>query len=119
MRKFYFLDTCSTCKRILKQLNLGPKFELRDIKKTPINFNEIKYLRTLAGSYEVLFSKRANLYKKLGLKEKKLSEESYKNYILEHYTFLKRPVLVFDDRLFVGNSPKVINSAKTALLDEK
>ncbi len=119
MRKFYFLGTCSTCKRILKQLNLGPKFELRDIKKTPINFNEIKYLRTLAGSYEVLFSKRANLYKKLGLKEKKLSEESYKNYILEHYTFLKRPILVLDETIFIGNSDKATQDALKALEYEK
>ena len=119
MRKFYFLGTCSTCKRILKQLNLGPKFELRDIKKTPINSNEIKYLRTLAGSYEVLFSKRANLYKKLGLKEKKLSEESFKNYILEHYTFLKRPILVLDETIFIGNSAKVIQAALTSLKNEK
>ena len=45
MRKFYFLGTCSTCKRILEDLNLGDDFELRDIKKTPINSNEIKYLK--------------------------------------------------------------------------
>ena len=74
MRKFYFLGTCSTCKRILEDLNLGDDFELRDIKKTPINDHEIKHLRLLSGSYEALFSKRAVLYKDLGLKEKKLSE---------------------------------------------
>ena len=119
MRKFYFLRTCSTCKRILKQLNLGPNFELRDIKKTPINSSEIKHLRSLAGSYEVLFSKRATLYKKLGLKEKKLSEESYKNYILEHYTFLKRPVLVLDETIFIGNSDKSTQEALKALHNEK
>lgn len=119
MRKFYFLGTCSTCKRILKQLNLGPNFELRDIKKTPIDSSEIKYLRSLAGSYEVLFSKRATLYNKLGLKEKKLSEESYKNYILENYTFLKRPILVLDETIFIGNSDKATQDALKALQNEK
>jgi len=119
MRKFYFLGTCSTCKRILEDLNLGDDFELRDIKKTPINDHEIKHLRLLSGSYEALFSKRAILYKDLGLKEKKLSEESFKNYILEHYTFLKRPILVLDETIFIGNSAKVIQAALTSLKNEK
>ena len=119
MKKFYFLSTCSTCKRILNFLNLSTDFEIQDIKKTPIDSEELEQLKTLSGSYEVLFSKHAKLYKKLGLKEKTLNENDYKNYILEHYTFLKRPVLVVNDTIFIGNSPKVINSAKTALLDEK
>ena len=119
MRKFYFLGTCSTCKRILEDLNLGDDFEVRDIKKTPINDHEIKHLRLLSGSYEALFSKRAVLYKDLGLKEKKLSEEGFKNYILEHYTFLKRPILVLDETIFIGNSAKVIQAALTSLKNEK
>ncbi len=119
MKKFYFLSTCNTCQRILSHLNLGANFEQHDIKKTPINSEELAHLKKLSGSYEVLFSKRARLYKELGLKEKPLNEEDYKNYILEHYTFLKRPVLVLNDQLFIGNGTKVINSAKMALLDEK
>jgi arsenate reductase-like glutaredoxin family protein len=119
MKKFYFLSTCNTCQRILDHLDLGVDFELQDIKKTPITSNQLKQLKELSGSYEGLFSKRAKLYKELGLKEKFLDENDYKNYILEHYTFLKRPVLVLDEQLFIGNSPKVINSAKTAILNEK
>ena len=68
---------------------------------------------------EALFSKRAKLYKELGLKEKSLSEDDYKNYILKHYTLLKRPVLVLNEEIFIGNGSKVINSALTALLNEK
>ena len=119
MKKFYFLSSCNTCQRILNHLELGADFELHDIKKTPMTAEELEHLKTLSGSYEALFSKRAKLYKELGLKEKALQEEDYKNYILKHYTFLKRPVLVLDDQLFVGNSSKVINSAITALLNEK
>ena len=119
MKKFYFLGSCNTCQRILGQLNLGPDFELKDIKKKPITPDELAQLKALSGSYEALFSKRAMLYKELGLKEKTLSEVDFKNYILKHYTFLKRPVLVFDDRLFIGNSAKVTEAAQTALLNEK
>jgi arsenate reductase len=119
MKKFYFLSTCNTCQRILNHLDLDEDFELQDIKKILINSKDLEHLKTLSGSYESLFSKRATLYKELGLKEKTLTDTDYKNYILEHYTFLKRPVLVLNDQLFVGNSSKVINSAKTALLNEK
>ena len=119
MKKFYFLSSCSTCKRILNHLALDSSFELQDIKKKPINAEDLEQLKALAGSYEALFSKRAKLYKELNLKEQSLSEDDYKKYLLEHYTLLKRPVLILNDQLFIGNSSKVINSAKTALLNEK
>jgi len=66
----------------------------------------------LSGSYEALFSKRAQLYKKRKLNERQLSEESYKSLLLEHYTFLKRPVLIYDERIFIGNSKSVVADAK-------
>lgn len=69
----------------------------------------------LAGGYEPLFSKRAMLYRQKGLHEKQLSENDYKNLILEHYTFLKRPVVVVDGQIFIGNSKKVVQAAKEAL----
>ena len=119
MKKFYFLSSCNTCQRILNHLDLDTDFELHDIKKTQIRSEELEHLKILSGSFESLFSKRAKLYKELGLKEKPLEEDDYKNYILDHYTFLKRPILVLNDKIFVGNSPKVINSAITALLNEK
>lgn len=119
MKKFYFLSTCDTCRRISNHLQLNEDFELQDIKKTAITPEELTHLKSLSGSYESLFSKRAKLYKELGLKEKSLTDNDYKNYILKHYTFLKRPILVLDNQLYVGNSPKIINSAKKALLNEK
>lgn len=119
MKKFYFLGSCSTCQRILGSLNLSPDFELVDIKNTPITSKELANLKALSGSYEALFSKRAMLYKELGLKDKNLSEEDYKCYILEHYTFLKRPVLIFGDQIFIGNSAKITEAAITALQNEK
>lgn len=69
---------------------------------------ELETMKTLAGGYEPLFNKRARLYKERGLKDKSLSEEDYKSLILEHYTFLKRPVFILDDEIFVGNSKKTI-----------
>ena len=53
-------------------------------------------------------------YKALGLKDKNLGEQDYRNYILEEYTFLKRPVFIIGDQIFIGNSKKNIEAvAKT------
>lgn len=115
MNKIYYLSSCNTCTRIINELNLPEGFQLQDIKTEPITEQQIEQMRELTDSYESLFSKRARLYKELGLKEKTLSETDYKNYILEHYTFLKRPVLLVNDQIFIGNSKKTVEAAKLAI----
>lgn len=115
MKKVYYLKTCNTCQRIIKELELPDGFELREIKSNPISEEELKILKTLAGSYEALFSRRAQLYKQRNLKEKNLSEEDIKNLILEHYTFIKRPILLLEDLIFVGNNTSTVASAKEAI----
>lgn len=115
MKKIYHLSTCDTCKRIIKELDLPKDFILQDIKTEAITEAQIEEMKALTDSYENLFSKRARLYKELGLKEKTHSENDYKNYILEHYTFLKRPVILYDDNIFIGNSKKVVEAAKSTI----
>ena len=115
MNKLYYLSSCNTCTRIIKELNLPETFVLQDIKTEPITASQIKEMRDLTDSYESLFSKRARLYKELGLKDKSLTEEDYKNYILEHYTFLKRPVIIYNEHIFIGNSKKTVDAAKIAI----
>ena len=115
MKKFYYLKTCNTCTRILKELSLNSDYSLQDIKEHPITVNQLEHLYSLSGSYESLFSKRAQLYKKMGLKDQELTEKDFKQYILEHYTFLKRPVLVSNKKIFIGNSKKVIEQAKIVI----
>ncbi|WP_452597014.1 arsenate reductase family protein [Pontimicrobium sp. MEBiC01747] len=116
MNKIYYLKTCSTCIRILKELNVPSHFILQDIKTEAITEAQLEEMKDLAGSYEALFSRRATLYKSMGLKNKDLTENDYKNYILEHYTFLSRPVMIIDGVIFVGNSKKNVEAAKQALL---
>ena len=72
-------------------------------------------MQKLAGSYEALFSKRARLYKERDLKNQNLTEEDYKNLILGHYTFLKRPVIITEDQIFVGNAKQTVETAKLAI----
>ncbi|WP_400076012.1 arsenate reductase family protein [Winogradskyella sp. R77965] len=118
MKKIYYLSTCNTCTRIINELNLPKDFVLQDIKTELITESQIKAMRSLTDSYESLFSKRARLYKELGLKEKSLSEEDFKNYILEHYTFLKRPVIIYNNQIFIGNSKKSVEAAKQAIHEQ-
>ena len=111
MRKIYYLKTCSTCQRILKSLPHLESFELQDIKTAPMTVKQVEEMQKMAGSYEILFSKRATLYKEMGLKDEQLTEADFKRYILEHYTFLSRPVIIADGEIFVGNSAKTVEAA--------
>ena len=115
MQKIYHLSTCDTCKRILKELNPPSSFILQDIKSNEITEEQLEEMHNLSGSYEDLFSRRARLYKEKDLKNKDLREEDYKALILEHYTFLKRPVIINNDAIFIGNSKKTVAAAKHSL----
>lgn len=88
---------------------------LQEIKSEPITPEQLEEMAKLSGSYESLFSRRAMLFRQRGLHEQELSEDDFKNLILEHYTFLKRPVALVDGQIFVGNSKKVVEAAKEAL----
>ncbi|MDX1277275.1 arsenate reductase family protein [Oceanihabitans sediminis] len=118
MKKVYHLKTCSTCVRILKELNLPSEFILQDIKSEEITVEQLEQMQELAGSYEALFSKRAKLYKEMDLKNQNLTEKDYKHYLLEHYTFLSRPVFIIDNAIFIGNSKKNIEAVKQALNEQ-
>ncbi|NIJ44118.1 arsenate reductase [Wenyingzhuangia heitensis] len=107
MKKIYHLKTCDTCKRILKQINLDG-FEIQEIKSSPVDKEQLQEMYAFTNSYEALFNKRARLYKEQGLKDKNISEAEYKELILSEYTFLKRPVAIVDDEIFVGNSKKTV-----------
>ena len=115
MKKLYHLTTCSTCIRIIKELQLDEHLQLQDIKTEKITVQQIEEMARLAGFYENLFSRRAMKYKSMGLKEKSLSEMDYKKLILDEYTFLRRPVAILDQEIFIGNSKNVVEDLRKAL----
>lgn len=102
----------------MKEWNLSNSFVIQDIKEEAITVKQLEELHELSGSYEALFSKRAKLYKEMDLKNQSLQEADYKQYILEHYTFLKRPVLLYNNEIFIGNSKKNVQLAKEAMQNE-
>lgn len=115
MKKVYYLKTCNTCTRIIKSLNLTTDFIFQDIKEDEITVKQLEELYNLSGSYEALFSKRAKLYKEMGLKDLALTEKDFKHYLLQHYTFLSRPVIVLNHQIFIGSSAKTIVALKKVI----
>lgn len=115
MKKIYHLSTCDTCKRILKEIDPPSSYIIQDIKETPVTEEQLEEMSQFTNSFEDLVNKRARMYKEQDLKNTDLDEEAYKNLILSHYTFLKRPVIINNDEIFIGNSPKTIAAAKKAI----
>ncbi|MDT7830872.1 ArsC/Spx/MgsR family protein [Flavobacteriaceae bacterium S356] len=111
MKKVYFLQTCDTCRRILKEVNLEG-FERQEIKTSSITVTQLEQMYGLSNSYEGLFNKRAKKYKAMDLKNEVVSELDYRQFILDEYTFLKRPVFIVDSDIFIGNSKKEIARLK-------
>jgi arsenate reductase len=121
MKKIYHLSNCTTSQAIIKETQIGTLrqaqggFKMQDIKLEKITPAQLDEMKKMAGSYEALFSRRAMKYKELKLKDKKLDENDYRNYILEEYTFLKRPVVIVNDKIFVGSEKKTVEALKKAV----
>lgn len=112
--RLYHLSSCNTCQRIIKELG-AEHFELQDIKVKHVDEETIDWLAKENGGYEAIFNKRAMKYRSKGLNNMELTEEQWKDYILQEYTFIKRPIMIIDGKSYVGNSKKVVESAKNAL----
>ena len=114
MKKVYFLKTCSTCKRIMSEFDLTD-FEQREIKSKAVSEEELQELYVLSNSYEVLFSKKSTQIKERNIDVKSLQEEDFKTLILEDYRFLKRPVFIINQEIFIGSDKKNVELLRERL----
>lgn len=116
--KIYYLSTCSTCKRIMNEADINSgNCELQDIKTDKITPEQLDKMKSLAGSYEALFSRRSQQYAAMGLKDKTLTEQDYRDLILQEYTFLKRPVAIIGKDIFVGNAKETVSALHQKLAE--
>lgn len=116
MNKIYHLGNCGTCKKIIDALDLkNKKIKFQDIKEEPITPEQIDEMAKLAGGYEPLFSRIAMKYRSMGLNAMTLTEKDYRRYILEEYTFLKRPTIIIGNQIFIGSSKNTVAAAKEAV----
>lgn len=113
MKKIYHLGNCTTCQAIIKDTKISDTdFDMQNIKEEKITAAQLEEMKKMAGSYESLFSRRAMKYKELGLKDKELEEKDFRKFILEEYTFLKRPVVIINDKIFIGSEKKNVEALK-------
>ena len=115
IKKIYHLSSCSTCKKIIGELNTNGDFELQNIKQDNISAEALDEAAAKLGSYEALFSRKAMKYRQQGWHEKQLSEQDYRQLILEEYTFLKRPIVFIGEDVFAGNARATVDAAKSKL----
>jgi arsenate reductase len=119
MKKIYTIGHCTTSLDMFKETGLdkkiGHSFTLQNIKFEKITPAQLDEMKKMTGSYESLFSRRAIKYKEWKLKGKQLTEKDYRKYILEEYTFLKRPVIISNDKIFVGSEKKTVAALKEAI----
>lgn len=116
MKKIYHLGNCTTCQAIIEKTGIDRKgFRMQDIKFEKITPTQLEEMKKMAGSYEALFSRRAIKYREWNLKNRKLSEQEYRDYILQEYTFLKRPVVIINDQIYIGSEKKNVEALVKAV----
>ncbi len=108
MKTVFYINNCNTSKRVIKEVGIDSSFEIRDIKENRLTPEEVGLLAEIAGSYQALFSKKARKYREYNLHLKDLTEDDYKKYLIEDYTFLKRPTVVDGDKIFIGSHRNTI-----------
>ena len=116
MKKAFTLPTCKTCQKIFDDLKPEKKgCEVINIKAEGISPKDLDTMKDLVGSYKTLFSRRAIKFRSMGLADKSLSEQDYRALIIGEYTFLKRPVFLFDNAVTVGSRKVEIERARKLL----
>ena len=109
MKKVFYLTTCGTCTKILKMFDLSA-WELRELKSHPITEEDLAQMYHFTKSYETIFSRRSTQIKARDIDVKSLAEKDFEALILDHYSFLKRPVFLTDEEIFVGNDKNNIEN---------
>jgi len=95
--------------------NVPDDVTLVDIKKEMFTTADLAEMHRITGSYEALFSKRSRNFETLGVKYKIKNDADYGHYLPQDYTFLKRPLLLYDEQIFIGNDAKTVASAQLFL----
>jgi arsenate reductase len=115
MHIVFYLPNCSTCTKVLKEVTPDTRFYLQNLKETPITAEQLDLLAKVVGSYNALFNKQSRKYREYGLGATDLSEQDCRSWILKEYTFLKRPIFLIGDRVFICRSNVVVDHLKSHL----
>jgi arsenate reductase len=103
MKKIFHLSSCDKCKRKLLEVENIDEYVLVDLKNGPIDALSLNHLYSSTKSYEKLFNKRAQKFKDPAIKSSIQADKDYKDWILKEYTFLKRPIRIEDNNVYIEN----------------
>ena len=112
---FLYLSTCSTCVRIIKELGIQQATYLQDVKQQIITGEQLAFLYAHTKSYEALINKRGRVYAQLKKEGADFNEAIYKGLLEKEYSCLKRPILLWNDNIFLGNSKNTVSQMKKAI----
>ena len=115
MNTYIYLSTCNTCIRILKELNLPKSTKLQDVKHEPISKTQLQALYQITQSYEQLINKRSRVLQALNKAGKTLDEMGYKQLLETEYSCLKRPILHWNNKFYLGNAKKTVADMQEAV----
>ena len=112
---FLYLSSCSTCIRIIKSLEIEGASYLQDVKEQLITAEQLAYLYAHTQSYEALINKRGRVYARLKSEGTVFTEALCKSLLETEYSCLKRPILLWNGSLFIGNVKATVAAMKVAL----
>ena len=112
---FFYLSTCSTCVRIIKSLGIEDAPFLQNVKEAMVTPEQLRFLYNHTNNYEQLINKRGRIYAQLKREGTVFSEAVYKTLLEKEYSCLKRPILIWNNNVFLGNSKATAAAMKTAL----
>ncbi len=112
---FLYLSTCSTCVRIIKSLGIEDAPFLQNVKEAMVTPEQLQFLYNHTNNYEQLINKRGRVYAQLKREGTVFSEVVYKALLEKEYSCLKRPILIWNNNVFLGNSKATVAAMKTAL----
>lgn len=117
MTKITFIGypKCSTCKKAYQTLEeLGIHAHYRDITKENPTVDEIKRWIDRGVSLKQLFNTSGQLYRQLDVKTKRktYSDDQLIELLASDGMLVKRPIVISEDRIIVGNKPDAYATLK-------
>lgn len=115
MTKVLFIGypKCSTCKKAYQALkDLGIDAQYRDITKENPSKEEILAWMDRGIELSKLFNTSGQLYRQWNVKEKRqtYTQEQLVELLAQDGMLVKRPIVVSDDQIIIGNKPKEYES---------
>lgn len=101
--------------RIIKELGIEEASYLQDVKQQKATSEQLAFLYEYTQSFEALINKRGRVFAQLKREGTVFTDDVYKDLLENEYSCLKRPILIWNNNVYLGNAKKTVAQMKTAL----